>query len=210
MSKKEYVFDQKTNDPQQYYWYKNALTEEEVDRIIEMAKSLPIERATTIGTDGNQVEGNDPNGVRSSMVKWIPKEGQWDWLYERLIGYAREANEALWDFDLHSAPESIQYTEYYAHENGHYDWHQDIGPGELPSRRKVSITIQLSGMDEYEGGELQISSGGDATDGFGAKTCPRGKGVAVLFPSYMMHRVSPVKVGTRKSLVLWVGGAHYR
>ena len=40
--------------------------------------------------------------------------------------------------------------------------------------------------------------------------CPRGKGVAVLFPSYMMHRVSPVTKGTRKSLVLWVGGEHYR
>ena len=42
------------------------------------------------------------------------------------------------------------------------------------------------------------------------EVCPRGKGVGVLFPSYMMHRVSPVTRGVRKSLVLWVGGSHFR
>lgn len=204
-------FDQPTNDPQQWYYFQNALTEEEVDRIIKTCSELPIERATTINQDGDQVEGNDPNGVRSSMVKWIPQSSDWDWLYRKMMEWAREANDALWHFDLISAPENIQYTEYYAHENGHYDWHQDIGPGELPSRRKVSITVQLSEDNEYEGGDLEISSGGTGSGDFAAHSyCPRGKGVVVCFPSYMMHRVSEVKSGTRKSLVLWVGGAHYK
>jgi PKHD-type hydroxylase len=205
-----YSFNQPTNDPQQWYWFKEGLTKEEVSKIIKLASELPVERATTIGSDGEAIEGNDPEGVRSSMVKWVPQNRDWDWLYKRLIGFAEEANNNLWQFDLHSAPEQIQYTEYYAHENGHYDWHQDIGPGELPSRRKVSITIQLSDSDEYEGGELQITSGGDTSNDWGATTCPRGRGVAVLFPSYMMHRVSPVTKGTRRSLVLWVGGSHYK
>ena len=145
------------------------------------------------------------------MVKWIPQTKEWDWLYDRLIGMAHEANENTWDFDLMSAPENIQYTEYYASEEGHYDWHQDIGAGELPSKRKVSITLQLSADDEYVGGELQLTGGGDGNGGIiESTTLPRGKGVGVLFPSYMMHRVSKVTKGVRKSLVLWVGGAHYR
>lgn len=205
-----YTFEQPENDPQQWYWFKSALTKEEVNKIIMLASELPIERATTIGSNGEVVEENDPNGVRSSMVKWIPQNRDWSWLYQRLMDMAAEANDALWKFDLVSAPENIQYTEYYAHENGHYDWHQDIGPGDLGSKRKVSITIQLSESDEYEGGELQITSGGDTSNDWGAQTCPRGGGVAVLFPSYMMHRVSPVTKGTRRSLVLWVGGSHYR
>lgn len=205
-----YTFEQPENDPQQWYWFKEGLSQEEVNRIIQLASELPIHRATTIGNDGVAREGNDPNGIRSSMVKWIPQNQDWDWLYKKLVGFAEEANNNLWKFDLHSAPEQIQYTEYYAHENGHYDWHQDIGPGPAPSRRKVSITIQLSDSDEYEGGELQITSGGDASNDWGAQTCPRGRGVAVLFPSYMMHRVSTVKKGTRRSLVLWVGGSHYK
>jgi len=30
-----------------------------------------------------------------------------------------------------------------------------------------------------------------------------------LFPSFMHHRITPVTKGTRKSLVLWVGGGSY-
>ena len=112
---------------------------------------------------------------------------------------------------LRSALESIQYTEYYASENGHYDWHQDIGKGELPSKRKVSITIQLSESEDYDGGELLICVGSNGSGQLdNNRVCPRGKGVGVLFPSYMMHRVTPVTRGTRKSLVLWVGGSPFK
>jgi PKHD-type hydroxylase len=38
----------------------------------------------------------------------------------------------------------------------------------------------------------------------------RGAGVVFIFPSYMMHRVTKVTKGTRRSFVLWVGGDHYR
>ena len=146
------------------------------------------------------------------MIKWIPTHNStWNWLYERMMKLSVEANAELWKFDLRTALESIQYTEYYASENGHYDWHQDIGPGELPSKRKVSITIQLSESGDYEGGDLMICTGSNGSGKLdNNEICPRGKGVGVLFPSYMMHRVSPVTKGTRKSLVLWVGGGHYR
>jgi PKHD-type hydroxylase len=200
------IFDPGENDPQQYYWFKTGLSKEDVDKVIALASELPeAERATTIGSE-------DGGSTRSSMIKWIPTDNPtWDWLYERMMDMSVEANNTLWRFDLRTALESIQYTEYYASEKGHYDWHQDIGPGKLPSKRKVSITIQLSEGEEYEGGELQLCTGSNGSgqlDNF--NTCPRGKGVAVLFPSYMMHRVSPVTKGVRKSLVLWVGGGHYR
>tara|TARA_B110000285_G_scaffold161301_1_gene180152 strand:+ start:1309 stop:1926 length:618 start_codon:yes stop_codon:yes gene_type:complete len=196
-------FPQKENDPQQWYWFKEGLTPVEVERIIRLAGDLPTKKATTIGNEGE-------NLVRSSMVKWIPQSDDWAWLYTKLKEWAQEANESTWDFDLYACNEQIQYTEYYASEKGHYDWHQDIGPGELPSKRKISITVQLSDADEYDGGELQISFGGTGVGELSSFNCPKGAGVSVLFPSYMMHRVSPVTRGTRRSLVLWVGGAHYR
>ena len=200
------IYSTEENDPQQYYWFKTGLSKEEVDKVIRLASELPeSERATTIGSD-------DGGSTRSSMIKWIPKNNAtWDWLYERMMKLSVEANNELWRFDLRTALESIQYTEYYASENGHYDWHQDIGHGALPSKRKVSITIQLSESDEYDGGELLICTGSNGSGQLdNNKICPRGKGVAVLFPSYMMHRVTPVTRGVRKSLVLWVGGSHYR
>jgi PKHD-type hydroxylase len=57
----------------------------------------------------------------------------------------------------------------------------------------------------YEGGDLEIWQGGEVRD----KT-PRGSGIVIIFPSYMMHRVTPVTKGVRRSLVLWVGGEHYK
>lgn len=117
---------------------------------------------------------------------------------------AVDANNNLWDFDLISADEKIQYTEYLAEDEGHYTWHQDIGPG-MASQRKVSITVQLSESDEYEGGDLEIWRGGN-----NVVAAERGAGVTVLFPSYLMHRVTKVSKGKRRSFVLWVGGQHYK
>jgi PKHD-type hydroxylase len=190
-------FNQLTNDPQNYYWYKEGFSKEELNKIYEDIKSIEFQKATIIGND------EDPEDIRSSSIKWIPKTNQWNWLYDKLMNLAVDANK-IWNFDLISAPELIQYTEYYDNKNGHYDWHQDIGPGQ-PSLRKVSITVQLSESDEYEGGDLEIWQGGQSV-----QVSPRGAGNVIIFPSYMMHRVTKVSKGTRRSFVLWVGGQHYK
>ena len=203
----DYFFKKETNNPQQYYWYQNGLTQEEVERVIKLAAEIPQHIASV----GGESKTDNIQDTRSSTVKWIPKSSEWDWLYERMLYLAEDANKALWNFDLISAPEQIQYTEYHASEFGHYNWHQDIMDGEQGSKRKVSITIQLSDSDDYKGGDLEISTGGSTSGELGSNiVCPRGLGVGVLFPSYMMHRVSKVTEGTRKSLVIWVGGSHYR
>jgi PKHD-type hydroxylase len=191
-----YTFKKPYNDPQNFYWFENGFSKQELDRVLKQVDTLPFHKASTFG--------ESDKSVRSSSVKWIPQTDEWAWLYTKLMEFAEQANNTLWNFDLVSAPELIQYTEYYASENGHYDWHQDIGPNE-GSLRKVSITVQLSDADEYEGGDLELWQGGPA-----ASQAPRGAGVVFIFPSYMMHRVTPVTKGTRKSFVLWVGGEHFK
>jgi PKHD-type hydroxylase len=194
-----YVFNKEETDPQNYYWFKGGLNEQSLEKLFKDLESLPYTDAKVIG------DGDKPDrSIRSSRVKWIPQTEEWSWLYDILMNLADEANKNVWKFDLQAATESIQYTEYLASEEGHYAWHQDIGPGN-PSLRKVSLTIQLSEGDSYEGGDLQIWKGGEVID-----NTQRGKGVVVIFPSYMMHRVSQVTKGIRKSLVLWVGGEHYK
>jgi PKHD-type hydroxylase len=185
---------------QNYYWYKEGFTKEELTKIYEGVAKLPFNDATVFGSDNPEVLKQ----IRSSSVKWIPKNEEWMWLYEKLMSYASTANNEVWKFNLISAQELIQYTEYYDTAEGHYDWHQDIGPG-IGSQRKVSITVQLSEADEYEGGDLEMWSGGNHV-----AVAERGAGVVFIFPSYMMHRVTKVTKGTRRSFVLWVGGDHYR
>ncbi len=192
-------FDKEANDSQNYYYFTNGFSKEELNKIEKDVASLQFEEATTAA--GNNKE------VRSSRIKWVPQNDDWWWLYEKMANMAIEANSTLWNFDLYTIPEQIQYTEYYATENGHYDWHADIGPDML-SKRKISITVQLSEADEYEGGDLELFRGGSMKGPF--ESAPRQAGCVFIFPSYMMHRVSPVTKGVRKSFVLWLGGGHYK
>lgn len=193
-----YNFDALENDPQNSYYWQTGFNSEELKTIDEGIKKLKLQKA--------QTAGNGKDDIRSSQIRWIPQNEEWWWLYNKLSDMIVTANNELWKFDLHSMPEQIQFTEYYATENGHYTWHQDIGPGIL-SKRKISITVQLSDPSEYDGGVLEMWQGGPQDS---AVKAYKGAGSVFIFPSYMMHRVTPVTRGVRKSFVLWVGGSHYR
>lgn len=194
---KSLVFPTSTETNQtNYYWFENTFLNEEYEYINNLQALYPFEKAKVVD---NSI--NEGHKARKSQIKWIHHDEKSDWLYSRLENMVIEANQ-VWNFDLYSIKDSIQYTEYYEG-GGHYDWHMDIGPFPI-NNRKISITIQLSDPDDYIGGDLEIWTGN------GLQTCARQKGAALLFPSYMLHRVTPVTSGTRKSLVLWVGGNPYR
>jgi PKHD-type hydroxylase len=91
-------------------------------------------------------------------------------------------------YDLNFDNQPVQFTEY--GKDQHYDWHQDIGPDEM-SKRKISITVQLSDSDEYEGGDLEI----------GPYTLGRKLGTGVIFPAEFYHLVTPLTKGIRFSLI---------
>ena len=183
-----------------YYWFEKGFSPEELTEIERLVANIDFVRAQTQAEDNNLTE----NEYRKSNIKWLPLTQEYKWIYDKIGDMAYEANQNLYHFDLHSMPEQIQYTEYYDYEKGHYDWHMDTGYGNL-SQRKISVTVQLSDTDEYEGGDLQLWPGGTYP-----LVAPRGKGNVVIFPSFMMHRICPVIKGTRKSFVLWLGGGHYR
>jgi PKHD-type hydroxylase len=178
-----------------YYWFNSGLTSEEVDKIVEDAKEYPFVKALV-------VDEENTDKFRKSNIKWLPFDSKWDWVIDKIMSQVVEANDTIWKFDLNSVIDNIQYTEYEGN-GGHYDWHLDIGPGSI-SHRKISIVIQLSDPDEYVGGDLELMTGSDHTK------IPRGKGNVVIFPSFLLHRVVPLISGNRKSLVLWVGGGHYK
>jgi PKHD-type hydroxylase len=179
-----------------YYWFETGFSKSELEQIEKMTQALKFEEAATGQDDSSKI-----SDYRKSKVKWCYQNQEWDWVYEKLHNMIMEANDVMWKFDLSTMNEAIQYTEYYGG-GGHYDWHMDCGIG-IQNQRKVSVTVQLSAPDEYEGGDLEFNMGSH-------KVAPRVQGAAVIFPSFMLHRVTPVKSGTRKSFVLWVGGEPYK
>jgi PKHD-type hydroxylase len=183
-------------DQTQYYWFENGLTDSEIDMIIDAAASYNSIDGTIIG-DNQKVN----ESIRKSKIKWLPNNQEFGWIYDKIANMVTEAN-SLWGFDLYSIVDDIQFTEYEAG-GGHYDWHVDIGPSTI-SHRKISIVIQLSDPNEYSGGDLELQPGNFSF------AVPKNKGAVILFPSFMLHRVTPVTSGLRRSLVLWVGGGHFK
>ena len=185
-----------------YYWFQEGFTPEELLKIETQVAELPFQVAVT--EQGGQEKGENLDS-RSSSIKWIPFSDDTKWIYDKIGAMAYEANKEMYNFDLNFMPEQIQYTEYYGTDKGHYDWHMDIGSQGFMPFRKLSVTVQLSDPDEYEGGDLQFWTGGQYPI-----SGRRGKGNVVIFPSFLLHRVTPVVKGTRKSFVLWLGGGHYK
>jgi PKHD-type hydroxylase len=179
------------------YFIPNAFTEEELEWIGNLQDLYPYQD----GSIGANETSRFDDSIRKSRIKWIHHDDRSWWVYDKLVRHIQEANRS-WGFAINSIIDSIQYTEYYE-DGGHYEWHMDVG--DYPqNNRKISLTIQLSNPNDYEGGDLEFWLGKEPNK------APREQGLAVLFPSYLMHRVTPITKGVRKSLVLWVGGDTFR
>ena len=81
------------------------------------------------------------------------------------------------------------------------------------SIRKLSVTVSLSDEEEYKGGELEFDFRNlDPDKKRNIYKCKEilPKGSLVVFPSFVWHRVCPVKKGSRYSLVIWNLGRPFR
>ena len=197
-SKNKFVSNQRNNvNHFNYYYFTNVFTEQELEQIIEVGESQPKIKATTVGEDIS-LEVSD---YRVSDIAWLSNNPKTSWVYDRIADLAIKANSEMWNFDIWDFQDDLQYTSYYGN-GGHYDWHADLGVG--ISNRKLSVVLQLSNPDEYEGGELQMNTGGSILN------VPKEKGLICFFPSFVLHRVTPLSSGLRRSLVTWLCGANLR
>ncbi len=191
----------------EYYYYKQVFSKEELNSIHSLAQDF--EKVEPQLGDSSTVHGGEgylDHQQRISKVRWIEKTEETQWLFNALSEMIYEANREMWQFDIWGVFDSgLQYT-IYDTIGAHYDWHMDIGVGRS-AMRKISITILLNEPDvDFEGGDLQFMLGNELT------TVDRniGGNTATLFPSYMLHRVTPITAGTRKSLVFWCTGPPWR
>lgn len=146
---------------------------------------------------------NQSSVRRRSSVGFV-RDPQWSF-WPRLRHLIFDVNKNLHQFDLivHTPvatanTEPAQLAEYRVGDE--YDWHLDIGPG-ASRMRKLSLSAQLTDPGEYEGGDLEIR---------GAGLAGRARGTVILFPSFLLHRVTPVTRGVRRSLVAWATGNPFR
>jgi hypothetical protein len=160
--------------------------------------------------------------IRNSSINWLLTN---HWIGPLLFYYVQRANRENFRFDIsHIDNESMQYTTYGPGQ--FYGWHRDDSMGTKdtygvitntnknvfwnegePSDacRKLSFSLILSDSSEYEGGQFQMMNYENEM-----YEIPQQKGLLIIFDSTTLHRVRPIKKGTRKSLVGWVVGPRWR
>jgi len=170
------------------------LTDEEMDRII-------AEHSSEL-SEGKLGKGQENDAVRRSQIFFFSTEEKNHWLYQRIWKAALQVNEQFMCVDIAGIEGNIQLARYDAADQGFYNWHTDFG--HLVPHRKISISVQLSAPEDYEGGDLEFFFDGEPVKG------ERARGALIAFPSFTLHRVAPVTRGTRWSLVAWIAGNRWR
>tara|TARA_R100001480_G_scaffold39017_1_gene51849 strand:+ start:1246 stop:1782 length:537 start_codon:yes stop_codon:yes gene_type:complete len=171
----------------------NAISDEDINKIISLKKKYPMEIGET--------QGGNTELRRAKVIYFNPDDELWVF---NILGTIGEWANKLYNFDIERV-ETAQYAEYYDSNRGTYDWHIDSYPwGTVELQRKISIAIQLSDSNDYEGGDFILDV--EPKSNFDI----RKKGTAIIFPSYLRHTVKPVTKGERKSLVSWIQGVEFR
>ena len=181
----------------EYICFEGLFLPHETDRINALWNSETSSEAAVI----NRNEQTENDTLRKSSVMFLHNNEEHNWIYEKIAGVAQHANYQFYGFDLQGIAEPLQLAEY--SDGGFFEWHMDFGAGAI-SHRKLSITVQLSDPEDYEGGELQFMINNTV------EAAPAKKGTVVIFPSFVLHRVTPITRGLRRSIVGWVSGMPYR
>jgi PKHD-type hydroxylase len=139
------------------------------------------------------------SGVRECDMAWLQINAESQWLYDRIVNFTTKLNASTYQFKIDQRDQEIQLTRYM--QGDFIDWHPDCGENGAATR-KLAVSIQLSDDAEYDGGDLDFFC---STLNANA----RGQGSIIIFPAFLMHRVSHITRGIRWSLVTWLHGPRF-
>ena len=213
----------------EWFYFIGAITPEKCDEIIELGHQLKFEEGQAAADLGELTPEERKIGrknihgkskFRESGVVFTDSQDIYDLVFP-FMSYANK--DAAWDFDIVSC-EMPQITQY--KKGQFYNWHSDglsdrlsmytketHGDNKLMvgNVRKLSMTILLN--DGYKGGKFQFKTQGGVKEKFETKISTLDvmkKGSVIVFPSSMVHRITPVTKGVRYSLVAWFLGPPFK
>ena len=193
----QYLINRIPRTPVSIAWWDNEFSKEQLDYLQEYCKSADQPGRVGFNAGSGKHTFDLKTDVRRCNVKWLESSLENNWLFSKLGKVVSSLNAQFFGFNIDSFSEPIQMTTYNSSDLGTYGWHTDVSSAII---RKFTCIMQLSEPDEYTGGELQVNSDGIVN------IVPKKRGHIVVFPSYVIHQVTPVTSGSRQSLVSWVSG----
>ena len=210
-----------------YYYWKSEIKKSECEKIIKEFNTSEASDATTgnyqgvdalypeeiehfIKEDNWDFDKNQPKNIntpdestRKTKLNWLPLQHKFNKI---LSEYVTKANTIMYHYDIGKFT-PCQFARYDV--GDFYDYHQDAGHqvNEYEKEtRKLSMTVQLSDPNTYEGGEFYFYNG--QKDEIEPEIQEQGS--ILVFDSRMWHRVAPVTKGVRYSLVSWIVGPRFQ
>ena len=184
------------------------LTEPLPDMVIDDIKKIALNYEESDGAVGGLLGVRGPDvdtEVRRVKQRWLPINfEETKKIHILCTEIFEEANRRCFGVNVDKVYEMF-YGEYHAVDKGFYREHKDASLGSSGEvyDRKLSMTIQLSDPDEYEGGDFVFY---DSSFEHPDKELLRQKGTAFVFPSILLHGIQPVTKGVRKCLVAFIEG----
>jgi hypothetical protein len=172
------------------------LSKDDCQEIVEACREFPITPPSTVGED------RYPDH-READTRKVGMNARTKWIFQFVSQVAAESARTASGLDLTEINRAPQYVEYRPGW-GHFDWHNDYSHGLPSAPRKLTVIVQLSQPEDYDGGTLQCFGASSVED------LPRELGTVIAFPSFLYHRVTPVTRGLRRALVAWIGGPRIR
>lgn len=194
----KYAFSSPYNDPmlaEHYTQHLSGLSDEEITRIREYGDTLVTNPLRLYGGQTEeQVKARGSDFLLGDETRW---------LYERMGALAQRINASNYRYDVTGFHENFYYLQYDAALGEHFNWHLDIG-NRTPAPRKLSLVLQLSDPNEYEGGDFDILVP------MSHLRTEKKQGIVTAFPSYKIHRVTPVTKGVRRTLSMFLVGPNFK
>ena len=141
--------------------------------------------------------------VKTSEIKFI-RLGTIGNLLNPFIQFCISANVNAFGFDLFPLnSDKILNLNIYK-KNTEYNWHTDGEP--LNPIRDIKLTCLLNlSEDNYDGGDLKLFDRKEVdVDSFNKP------GAAIIFPSFINHKVTKVTSGERYTLAIWWYGPKFK
>jgi PKHD-type hydroxylase len=168
----------------------SVFTPEECEELIALA--LMEDGIHEVAVDENESD----KSIRSVMTYTLSQK-KYPGLWERLQTIFEGSNSWRFEWNIIRTVQILRFREG-DHLSRSMDWSSNN------PRRKISMVLQLSEPDEYEGGDVVLSAG------HMDNVIPTNIGFATLWASYLPNHVTPVTSGERWCIVAWAEGEPYR
>jgi PKHD-type hydroxylase len=190
-----------------YVYWNDAFSNCELNDFENICDTYDRERASTVG----EKDKEDCEKVRKSEVCFIDRNNKTSWIFDRFNQVITNMNNEFYQFILNGY-DKFQYTVYNSENQGKYDWHMDTIMGPMPDdsfdeiRKLTCVMLLKEPVKDFSGGEFELNISNEEYPMVPEMT----RGTIIAFPSFLLHRVKPVYLGVRKSVVIWVEGPKFR